>query len=179
MPTAKELRRHDTKRSVKDDFGDHDGIATSGRGSRLGACLDRECGVLRRLRRNAQPLNGRCPVFQRTAEKGRAIRKGPRHLGDPAILAVALGTAGRVHLGVSIHQTDLDDGGSGRKLKRDHLAYAIAVASPRGIHFPVNHVFRHVVDRTAGAIGGLRRLATDLPPESASAIATSPGLRCV
>ena len=86
-----------------------------------------------------------------------------RHLGDPAVFAIALGAAGRVHLGVSIHQADLDDVGSGWKLKRDDLAYAIAVASPEPYSFlPSDILFRHVGDRVAGIIGGLRCLATDL-----------------
>ena len=101
------------------------------------------------------------PSFRRLL-KGGAIREGPGHLGDPAVLAVALGAAGRVYLGVPVHQSDLDDGGSGGKLKRDDLAYAITVAAPCSIQSPVGQLFRRVVDRLTGAVGGLRRLATDL-----------------
>src|SRR5215207_1047165 len=142
------------------DLGDQDGIATPGRRSRLGTGLDREADLVARLGRDTQLLHGFHPVAQRLLKCG-AIGKGPSHLDDPAVFAVALHPGSRVYFGVPIHQADFGDRGSGRKFESDDLANAIAVAPPRCVHTPVDHLFGSVDDWVTGAIGGLWRLAVD------------------
>ena len=159
-PVTLILDSAELSRTAEDNLGDQDGVATPGGRSRLSAGLDGECDVATRLGRDAQLLHSFHSVVQRLL-KGGAIGKGPCHLGDPAVLAVALSPARRVYLGVPIHQTDLGDGGFRRKSECDDLANTIAVAPPRRVHLAVRHLFGRVDNRGTGAIGALRRLTAD------------------
>ena len=78
----------------KGNLGDHDSVATSGRGSRARTGLDSQRDAISLLGRKLQLLHGRHTVVQRLL-KGGAIRKSPGHLADPAVLAIALGAGGR------------------------------------------------------------------------------------